>query len=535
MLPVRPSARDFVPSTQGSMFAAARTGDRRGDDPWDGSMTLLISSRMPPTSWPTWRREASPAAIAAAVSEIPVVGDVVEAAAPFGGMIGTLLGGPVGGAIGGAVGDAFGDGGGGGGCSASRRRHRRDRRRVARPARRHRRRPARRRLADRRRRFDPQRWGLRRPRRLTGAAGGLLGGDLGGLADAAGGLLGGDLGGLADAAGGLLGGDFGGILGQASSVFGGLGLGDLDSAVAGHHRGLHGGGLSDPGGWLGSLTLDGIPGSRWRWFDLPFGLGTSRRSPTSPARSAQAGGGWLEHIAAAGRRGRRAARRIRGGGWFERADRQARGLSPRPRSAICPSTRWTSSRSRRPARRIRPSRSIDDLIGQLPGVGDVPGSVQEKLQSLVETGNLGEALGNLSSNELTHSCPSSSSPGRPPDRHRHAATVGRHVAGADDGRGGSRRPTTSVSTPSRRPSGPRQTGREPCGCRRDRRVQPRRPVDRDARRRPRRSRRPPAPCEMPAHRNRSRSRPSDFSQEFAQADAVEESFDEHVRRPGSQG
>jgi hypothetical protein len=44
---------------------------------------------------------------------------------------------------------------------------------------------------------------------------------------------------------------------------------------------------------------------------------------------------------------------------------------------------------------------IDDLIGQLPGLDDTAGSVQEKLQSLVETGNLGDALGNLSSNELT--------------------------------------------------------------------------------------------------------------------------------------
>ena len=51
--------------------------------------------------------------IAQAVSEIPLVGDVVEAAAPFGGMLGTLVGGPIGGAIGSAVGDAFGDGGGG--------------------------------------------------------------------------------------------------------------------------------------------------------------------------------------------------------------------------------------------------------------------------------------------------------------------------------------------------------------------------------------------------------------------------------------
>ena len=53
--------------------------------------------------------------------------------------------------------------------------------------------------------------------------------------------------------------------------------------------------------------------------------------------------------------------------------------------------------------------SIDDLIGQIPGLGDVPGSVQDKLQSLVETGNLGEALGNLSSNELTQLVSSSCS------------------------------------------------------------------------------------------------------------------------------
>jgi hypothetical protein len=350
--------------------------------------------------------------VADAVAEIPVVGDVVEAAAPLAGMIGTVVGGPIGGAIGGVVSDAFSaDGFGGGGG-----------------------------MFD----FVDDAIGaiggpLLGP--IGGVAGDLLGGgslidaagsvltgglsDLGGLGDLAGQVLGGgDLGdlagqvlgggGLGDLAGQVLGGGdlgdlagqvlggggLGSILGQAGSVLGGLGLGDLGSAA----QGIIGDcmpDLSDPGGWLGNLP-DAIPGvGGGGGFELPFGMGTFPSIPDLTGPISAAGGDWLQNLA---QQAGQVADQLPGlgGGWFESLGNN---LEDTIAHVIDPATQALGQGAAGSSNVFdQPGdfgTSIDDLIGQLPGMGDGEGSVQEKLQQLAENGNLGDALGNLSGNELT--------------------------------------------------------------------------------------------------------------------------------------
>ena len=361
--------------------------------------------------------------VADAVAEIPVVGDVVEAAAPLAGMIGTVVGGPIGGAIGGVVSDAFSaDGFGGGGG-----------------------------MFD----FVDDAIGaiggpLLGP--IGGVAGDLLGGgslidaagsvltgglsDLGGLGDIAGQVLGGgDLGdlagqvlgggGLGDLAGQVLGGGdlgdlagqvlgggglgdlagqvlgeggLGPILGQAGSVLGGLGLGDLGSAA----QGIIGDcmpDLSDAGGWLGNLP-DAIPGAGASGFELPFGMGYVPLDPRPHRADRRRRRRLARTPRRAGRAGRRPASRLR---W-----RLVR-LDPRKTSTTRSTIRFRTTFD--PLTTMGPNMvdqpgdfggtSIDDLIGQLPGIGDGEGTVQEKLQQLAENGSIGDALGNLSSNELT--------------------------------------------------------------------------------------------------------------------------------------
>jgi hypothetical protein len=365
--------------------------------------------------------------IAEAVSAIPVVGDVVDMAAPFGGMIGTLVGGPLGGAIGNAVGNAFGDGGGG---------------------------------------FDVLdtaigMFGGDLPGPLADIAGNLLGGgslidsatsvfggDLGGMAQnllggelggMAGQLLGGgglgDLGGIAEnilggnmpdlgdlggIAGQVLGdnmpdlGPFGGIVGQvlggdgmpdlsdigglggliktADSVFGGLGLGNLGSAASGIIGDCTGGDLSGPGGWLANLP-DSIPGIGDGGFDLPFGMGSFPSIPDIAGPISQGGGGWLDVLQ---QQAGEVGEYLTGGCWDRFEEFDINDYVPGG-GVIAPPIEMPDLTDLIPT---LPDPDLDDLVFNLPGV-DRDGAARDALQELADNGNLGEALASLSQDDLT--------------------------------------------------------------------------------------------------------------------------------------
>ena len=370
--------------------------------------------------------------IADAVSEIPIVGDVVETVAPFGGLLGTMIGGPVGGMIGNTIGDQFGDGGGGfdfldtainvfgggalpgglgdiagdllGGGS----------------------------LIDTATSVFGGDLGGVAANLLGGGglgdvAGGLLGG--GDLGDIAGGLLGGgDLGGLLGGdLGGLLGGDLGGdlggiaqqflggsggpdlgglgnLLGAADSVFGGLGLGNLGSAASGIIGDCTGGG-SDGGGWLGDI-LDNVPGVG-AGMDLPFGLGSLPSLTDIAGPISQAGGGWLNQVAQqAGEVAQQMGGADGGGGGmfghlFDQIEDQigtvAYAIDPDPlglgNTTINPNDAFEQ------LMQDVPDTQLDDLVFNLPGV-DADRAARDALQQLADSGGLGDALATMSQNDI---------------------------------------------------------------------------------------------------------------------------------------
>ncbi len=184
-------------------------------------------------------------------------------------------------------------------------------------------------------------------------------------------------------------------------MLGGLGLGDLGSAA----QGIIGDcmpDLSDAGGWLGNLP-DAIPGAGDGGFELPFGMGTFPSIPDLTGPIGAAGGDWLGHLA---EQAGQVADQLPGSRWrlVRLAREQPRGHD-RPRRRSGDAGVRSGWRPEGPNIFDQPGdfggTSIDDLIGQLPGIGDGEGSVQEKLQQLAENGSIGDALGNLSSNELT--------------------------------------------------------------------------------------------------------------------------------------
>jgi hypothetical protein len=395
--------------------------------------------------------------IAEAVSAIPVVGDVVEMAAPFGGMIGTLVGGPLGSAIGNAVGDSFGDGGGGfdfidtaigmfggdlpgpladiagnlldGGS-----------------------------LIDNAASvFGGDIGGMAQnllggelggmAQNLLGGEGGLggiaqniLGGnmpdigdlqglagqvlgddmpDLGGLGDMAQNILGGnmpdigdlqglagqvlgenmpDLGGLQGIVGQVLGegapdlsdiGGLGGLIKTADSVFGGLGLGNLGSAASGIVGDCMPD-LSGAGGWLDNLP-DSIPGMGGGGFELPFGCGTFPSIPDITGPITEGGGNWLNVIQ---QQAGQVADYLPGGCWTPIEEYVPDFGFGTPDSVL------TMPDLVEVPNMIDRDNDLDDLVFNLPGV-DRDGAARDALQSLAETGNLGEALASLSQDDLT--------------------------------------------------------------------------------------------------------------------------------------
>ena len=362
--------------------------------------------------------------IAAAVDAIPIVGDVVDAAAPFGGLIGSVIGGPVGGMIGNAVGDTFGGGDGGGspfgfldgalgaitdvlpgplGDIAGQ-------------------------LTDGGSLIDTATsifgGGLPDLGSLAGAAGGLLDGDLGGLVGAAGGLLDGDLGGLAGAASGLLGGEAGGLidaagglldggadgvmnlLGGASSVFNGLGIGNLSSAVtsavagtpapAGAEGDADGGGLFGFGSMFQQDEYE-FPNC-WGGTDYGTSIG-------------EGGGDWLDVIA---QQAGEVAQQLPGqaGSVFgqvqDNAD-SADGLgwpfsviTADGNTGVVPPNLGSDPTDilMDPTIQDFPDTDLDDLVFNMPGV-NADSAARDALQQLAESGGLGAALAGMAPDDVT--------------------------------------------------------------------------------------------------------------------------------------
>ena len=371
--------------------------------------------------------------IAEAVSAIPVVGDVVGMAAPFAGILGSVVGGPLGGAIGGAMGNAF-DGEGGSfdfldtaigvfggdlpGPLADIAGNLLDGGSL---------------IDNAASVFGGDLGGI--AGQLLGGEGGL--GDLGGFAQN---LLGGegglgDLGGLAQnllggegGLGGIVGqvlgggempdlsdiGGLGGLIKTADGVFGGLGLGNLGSAASGIIGDCMPD-LSDAGGWLNNLP-DSLPGpfgggSGDGGFELPFGMGSFPSIPDLTGPISEAGGGWLENLQ---QQAGEIADYIPGGCWGRIEDFDLGSDLPHipgfpdlgfgtPDSVrIIPDLIDPSSLD--PSGLNPSDTGLDDLVFNMTGVnggGAGDGGARDALQQLAETGNLGEALAALSQDDLT--------------------------------------------------------------------------------------------------------------------------------------
>jgi hypothetical protein len=211
----------------------------------------------------------------------------------------------------------------------------------------------------------------------------------------------GDLGGFGGIVGQVLGGEgapdlsdiggLGGLIKTADSVFGGLGLGNLGSAASGIVGDCMPD-LSGAGGWLDNLP-DSIPGIGGG-FELPFGCGTFPSIPDITGPISEGGGNWLDVIQ---QQAGEVADYLPGGCWTPIEEYEP--LLPNWGFGTPDSVLTIPDLVEVPSM-IDRDNDLDDLVFNLPGV-DREGAARDALQSLAETGNLGEALASLSQDDLT--------------------------------------------------------------------------------------------------------------------------------------
>ena len=217
----------------------------------------------------------------------------------------------------------------------------------------------------------------------------------------------GALGGLGGIAQQLLGGDgvpdlsdiggFGGLIKTADSVFGGLGLGNLESTVSGI-IGDCTPDLSGPGGWLGNLP-DSIPGIGDGGFDLPFGCGTFPSIPDISGPISEGGGNWWDVIQ---QQADKVDDYLIDGCWGPIKDYDFGDDLPHiPDYGFgTPDSVQIIPDLVDPQTLDFPDTDLDDLVFNLPGV-DREGAARDALEQLAQSGGLGEALATLSQDDLT--------------------------------------------------------------------------------------------------------------------------------------